>query len=196
MPKIIGGSLTEHREETRRRLFAALAELMETRGFDAITLAEIAQTAGIGRTAVYNHVPDKESLLIAFITHETDEYLAALQEALDGTPDPVEQLRTYVRHHLAVRRSFHMPPGLRDALSPATQARLREHARPVEATLRRILADGMAQGVFAPAPLDVAIPLVNSCLTARTTRSGGVDHDTAARATEDFVLRALGASVG
>ena len=63
MPKIIGGSLAEHRQQTRLRLFAALSALMADRGFDAITLAEIAQRAGIGRTAVYNHFPDKESLL-------------------------------------------------------------------------------------------------------------------------------------
>src|SRR5665647_2684362 len=32
VPKIIGASLVEHREETRRRLFAALGTLMEERG--------------------------------------------------------------------------------------------------------------------------------------------------------------------
>ncbi|HEY5555152.1 MAG TPA: helix-turn-helix domain-containing protein, partial [Cellulomonas sp.] len=68
MPKIIGGSLHEHREQTRRRLFAALSALMADRGFDVITLADVAAAADIGRTAVYNHFPDKESLLVAFIT--------------------------------------------------------------------------------------------------------------------------------
>ena len=71
MPKIIGASLVEHREETRRLLFAALATLMEERGFDSISLADVARAAGIGRTSVYNHVRDKESLLIEFVTYET-----------------------------------------------------------------------------------------------------------------------------
>jgi len=201
VPKIIGASLVEHREETRRRLFAALATLMEERGFDSISLADVAQAAGIGRTSVYNHVPDKESLLVEFVTYETERYLAGLEQALDGTTDPVEQLRIYVRHNLRVRPSFHMPQGLRGAVSPATQVQLGEHARPVEAVLRRILGSGMAVGSFANQPLDVTVPLVSACLAARSGRPAGEgrtrsrERDTAALATETFVLRAVGASL-
>ena len=67
MPKIIGGSLHEHREQTRQRLFTALSTLMSERGFDAISFADIAAAAGVGRTAVYNHFSDKEALLMGFI---------------------------------------------------------------------------------------------------------------------------------
>lgn len=194
MPKIIAGSLTEHREEVRRRLFVALAALMERRGFDAITLADIAQEAGIGRTAVYNHVPDKEALLLDYINDETDRYLEGLQTALRGVHDPVERLRLYVRHQLRVKRSIHMPAGLRNAVSPETQARLREHAEPVEAELRRILVAGMAAGTFPNQPLDVVVSLVNACLAARGARGQTGDREAAALATEAFVLRAVGAT--
>src|SRR5918998_4577369 len=97
MPKIIGKSLHEHRQMTRQKLFTALSTLMAERGFDSITLADIAQAAGVGRTAVYNHFPDKESLLVGFITHETEQYVATLEGSLDDVEDPVEQLRAYVR---------------------------------------------------------------------------------------------------
>ena len=194
MPKIIGASLTEHREEVRRRLFAALAALMEERGFDAISLADIAQASGIGRTALYNHVTDKETLLLDYISDETDRYVAGLEAALADVVDPVDQLRLYVRHQLRVKRSLHMPAGLRNAVSPETQARLREHAIPVEAALRRVLTAGMTAGAFAQQPLDVAVPLVNACLAARTARGPGSDADAAAAATEAFVLRAVGAT--
>lgn len=191
----MGASLALHRDEVRRRLLDALATLLEERGFDAITLADIAQAAGIGRTSVYNHVPDKETLLLAFIDDETARYLAALEAALAGVDDPVEQLRIYVRHQLRVRRSFHMPAGLRNAVSPETQARLREHAEPVEAALRRILAAGIASGAFHHQLLEVAVPLVNACLSARVAQGyGPTPHDAAAAATEAFVLRAVGAT--
>ncbi len=194
MPKIIAGSLTEHREEVRRRLFVALAALMERRGFDAITLADIAQEAGIGRTAVYNHVPDKETLLLEYIDDETERYLHGLQAALRGVPDPVERLRIYVRHQLRVKRSIHMPAGLRNAVSPQTQARLRQHAEPVEAELRQILVAGMVAGTFPHQPLDVVVSLVNACLAARGPRGQGFEREAAAVATEAFVLRAVGAT--
>jgi AcrR family transcriptional regulator len=184
VPKIIGGSLAEHRDETRRLLFAALAALMEERGFDAISLADIAQEAGVGRTAIYNHVADKESLLIDYINDQTERYLASLRQALDGVADPIEQLRLYVRYQLEFRRTFHMPAGLREAVSPASRARLRAHAEPVEAVLRGILSEGIASGAFVAQPIEASISLINACLIMRGGRppsngaSNGAGHAT------------------
>ncbi len=194
MPKIIGGSLSEHRERTRIKLFAALATLMLEHGFDAITLADIAAKAGVGRTAVYNHFPDKEALLLAYMTHETQEYVANLQESLDGVEDPVEQMRTYVRRQAQLKRVYRLSPGpdLRSVVSPATQHQLRSHAGLVEAVLRGILERGMADGSFAAQPLDTTVSLVHACLSSRATADGDPE---AIAATEDFVLRALGARI-
>ncbi|WNB85704.1 TetR/AcrR family transcriptional regulator [Cellulomonas sp. ATA003] len=197
MPKIIGGSLHEHRERTRQQLFAALAELMAERGFDAITLAEIAAAAGVGRTAVYNHFADKESLLLGFIAHETAQYVATLEEALAGIDDPVEQLRTYVRQQTRLSRVFHLAPGpdLRTVLSRGTQHRLREHVVGVEGVLRRILVAGIDAGVLPPQDIDTTVPLVHACLSGRGVPDDGPARDQAAAATEAFVLRAVGAPV-
>lgn len=195
MPKIIGGSLSEHRTRTRIKLFAALGTLMLERGFDAITLADIAAAAGVGRTAVYNHFPDKEALLLAYMKHETEEYIASLEEALEGIDDPVEQMRTYVRRQAQLKRVYRLSPGpdLRSVVSPATQLRLREHALLLSQVLRRILDAGMAAGVFARQPLDTTATLVNACLSTRPPQGDDAARAADIRATEDFVLRALGA---
>jgi AcrR family transcriptional regulator len=195
VPKIIGGSLSEHRTRTRIKLFAALGTLMLERGFDAITLADIAAAAGVGRTAVYNHFPDKEALLLAYMKHETEEYIASLEEALEGIDDPVEQMRTYVRRQAQLKRVYRLSPGpdLRSVVSPATQLRLREHALLLSQVLRRILDAGMAAGVFARQPLDTTATLVNACLSTRPPRGDDAARAADIRATEDFVLRALGA---
>ena len=52
MPKIIGESLASHRELTRARLFEALGSLMGEQSFESITMSQIAERAGVGRTAV------------------------------------------------------------------------------------------------------------------------------------------------
>ncbi|WP_258725500.1 TetR/AcrR family transcriptional regulator [Cellulomonas sp. NS3] len=195
MPKIIGGSLHEHRAQTRQKLFAALSSLMADRGFDAITLADIASAAGIGRTAVYNHFPDKESLLVGFITHETEQYVATLERSLQDVEDPVEQLRTYVRAQAQLKRVYHLAPGpdLRSVLSRATQQRVREHVHLVEQILRRILTEGVESGAFPPQDVDTTVPLVNACLSSRGVPDDGPERDHAVEATVTFVLRAVGA---
>ena len=197
MPKIIGGSLHEHREQTRQKLFAALSTLMAEQGFDAITLAEIAQAAGVGRTAVYNHFPDKEALLLGFITHETEQYVSTLERALEDVDDPVEQLRTYIRQQAQLTRVFHLAPGpdLRTVLSRSTRQRLREHAELVETILRRIVRSGIDVGEFPEQDIDTTVQLVNACLSGRLMPEDPVARAQAVAATESFVLRAVGADL-
>ena len=195
MPKIIGGSLHEHRLQTRQRLFTALSTLMSERGFDAITLAEIAERAGIGRTAVYNHFADKEALLLDFIAHETGRYVAVLEHALTDVDEPVEQLRTYVRQQASLTQTYHLAPGvdLTSVLSRATRQRLRDHVVGVEGILRRILANGIASGALPDQDLDTTVPLVHACLSGRGIPAAGPERERAIAATEAFVLRAVGA---
>lgn len=194
MPKIIGATLAEHRAQVRARLFTALSTLMEREGFDAITLADIAAEAGVGRTAVYNHFPDKESLLLGFIEDETNSYIAALESSLAGLDDPVEQLRTYVQQQINLKREFHLAPGpdLRTVVSRATMMRLRDHISQVEAPLRRILTLGIATGRFPRQDLDAVVPLINSCLVARNVPEEGPARRRAIEETVAFVMRAVG----
>ncbi|WP_127130010.1 TetR/AcrR family transcriptional regulator [Georgenia sp. SYP-B2076] len=195
MPKIIGSSLAEHRERTRSALFSALSHLMRERGFDAVSLADIAAEAGIGRTAVYNHFPDKESLLLAFIEHETATYVRALEESLAEVEEPVEQLRVYVREQLKLERSYHVAPGpdLREVISNDALGHLREHVGQVEQLLRKILSRAIDAGDIPSQHLDAVVQLVHACLSGRILPRSEPARGEFIRATELFVLRAVGA---
>lgn len=194
MPKIIGASLAEHRSNVRTKLFGALSQLMSQSGFDAVSLADIATAAGVGRTSVYNHFPDKESLLIGFIEHETASYLQDLQAALRHVDDPQEQLRVYVREQINLKRSYHLAPGpdLRSVVSRPTLQRLRDHVVQVEDVLRTILAAGIVSGRLPDQDVDAVVPLINSCLAVRPVPDAGQERERAIAATEAFVMRAVG----
>ncbi|MFC7403551.1 TetR/AcrR family transcriptional regulator [Georgenia alba] len=195
MPKILGSSLAEHRERTRDALFSALSSLMSERGFDAISLADIAARAGIGRTAVYNHYPDKETLLLAFIEHETSRYVAGLQESLADVAEPVEQLRVYVRQQLSLAPSYHFAPGpdLKQVVSHEGLRRLRAHVAEVEALLRDILTRAIEAGSIPAQDLEAVVPLVHACLSGRAAPQHEPARSTYVETTEAFVLRAVGA---
>ncbi len=195
MPKIIGGSLHEHREQTRQRLFTALATLMEERGFDVISFAEIAAAAGVGRTAVYNHFPDKEALLLGYIQHETSKYVENLQRSIADINDPVERLRAYVRAQARLNRVFHVTPGaeLRTILSKSAAQRLREHVTVIEELLYTILGAGISSGDFPPQDIPTTVALINACLSGRALPESGPERERAAVAAEEFILRAVGA---
>jgi AcrR family transcriptional regulator len=52
-------------ERTRRLLHHAIVELIQERGWDAITVQDVCERADVGRSTFYVHFADKEELLIA-----------------------------------------------------------------------------------------------------------------------------------
>ena len=187
MPKISAASVEEHREQVQRRVFEAFATLMAGHSFDAITMAQLAAEAGIGRTAIYHHFADKDAVVVAFATHETSRYIDGLRAELTGVDDPVNRLAIYIRHQLDAGQQFHMGlgPQLYGALSPDTMRAIREHVVAIEDVLREILADGARTGRFAFEDEAATMSLIHACLAPR---------DLPAAAIERFVLRALGAT--
>ncbi|MBA4606976.1 MULTISPECIES: TetR/AcrR family transcriptional regulator [Aeromicrobium] len=187
MPKIIGDSLEEHRAAMRRRVFAALVELLRDRPFDLITMADLAAHAEVGRSSLYNHFKDKEAVVVAFATDETSRYLAELNESLASRTSPTERLETYVRHHVDTSKDFHigLGPELRAMLSPESVMAMREHVVAVEQVLRQILVDGVAQGEFVVDDVDATVSLLHATLSARHASA-----DTTTR----FVLAAVSAT--
>ncbi|MCR6484244.1 TetR/AcrR family transcriptional regulator [Amycolatopsis sp. OK19-0408] len=198
MPKILGESLEAHRREVRARVFDVLRAQLYERGFDAITLAGVAAAAGVGRTALYNHFPDKESLLVAFVEDEAARYVTRLTEAVEAQADPVDQLATFVRLQLRVLAEYHMPPGtaLASALAPAAYRRISAHADPITDRLRAILAGGVDLDRWPAEDPDVLIPMITAALGNRTLVDGPPEQlDDVIEAAVRFVLRAIGAVI-
>ena len=187
MPKIIGNSLEEHRQRTRLMVFAALTDLLETHSFERLTYSQIAKAAGVGRTAMYNHFPDKETLLVEYALHETSHYLERLRAGIAGADSPISAVRLYVRTQLELAVSFHIPSPGSTPLAPETMTRLREHVVMIEGVLRSILEDGVQTGCFrADLPLDSTVRIINTLVVghAPNRRIPGSDI-------EDFVLASL-----
>ncbi len=172
--------------QVHRRVFDAFAALMAEHSYEAISMAQIAARAGLGRTAIYHHFPDKESVVVAFATSETERYLADLHGHLAATDDPVERLRTYLRHQLDPGQRFHMGlgPQLYGLLREDSLLQIREHVLAVEQVLADVLSGGRDAGALRFDDVRAAMSLVHACLTAR-----GVPPD----AVEEFVVRALSA---
>lgn len=185
VPKIAADTVHAHRDLVRRKIFDAFAELMDERSFDAITMAQIAARADIGRTAIYHHFNNKEAVVVAFATEETQHYLADLRRDLDLVPDPVARIRVYLRHQLRAGQQFHTGMGgiLYHLLSEEAMEKIHDHVAAVEEVLEQILDEGIASGAFRVSDRKAAMSLLHAALATRQLPVGAV---------EEFVLRGLG----
>jgi AcrR family transcriptional regulator len=168
VPKVLG-SLATHREQVRERVFDALRGQLYERGFDTVTLSGVAAAAGVGRTALYNHVPDRQALLVAFVEHEAERYVAELDAALTEAADPRERLAAFARLQLRRLAEFHLPPGqaLAGALDPAAYRRIAAHADPISDRLVAVLRAGAADGSMVDDDPHVLAAVVSAALSSR-----------------------------
>ena len=83
----------ESREQTRRQLLAAAAEVFAKKGFAGASLEEIAELAGFTTGAVYYHFGNKDKLFLELIesgwSRRNAGWVDAVTEIFAGTdPDP------------------------------------------------------------------------------------------------------------
>lgn len=194
MPKIIGDSLADHRSMTRARLFEALGQLMSEQPFDSITMSQIATCAGVGRTAVYNHFADKETLLLAFMHHASGQFSHVLQDALNGHDDPVDQIRIYLRAHMELKDRYHLsaPATLNTQVSQENAPHLRDHVDLISDVLLNILRDAMTRQAIPMQNPYALVGLTHAALSGVTLPQETKERERAIRIAEVFVLRALG----
>ncbi|CAM5605234.1 MULTISPECIES: TetR family transcriptional regulator [Streptomyces] len=145
------------RERKKQRMYQDVSDiavrLFLERGFDAVSVAEVAAAAGISKPTLFRYFPAKEDLVLHRIAdHETEAARVA-----DGEADPVDALR---RHFLAGLERRDPVTGLNDHPgvlafhrllygTPSLVARAYAHQERSEAALAEALGGDLAARLAA-----------------------------------------------
>ncbi|MFC7549007.1 TetR/AcrR family transcriptional regulator [Plantactinospora sp. GCM10030261] len=99
MAKAIEEPQNARSRRTSSALLAAARDLIEERGFDGLTMATVAERAGISRRAVYLHYSNRAELLTAlYRSLGSTEELATSLRAVWDCPDSVAALHEWAAH--------------------------------------------------------------------------------------------------
>ena len=134
--------------QTRARIREVANRLFIERGYDSVTVAEVARAVGVSSVTVFNHFPRKEDLFLDR-TEDAIELLRSAVRERDPETDVLSALRDQgfrlfdSRHPLSGVDERSAPFFRTVAESPALVARARE----IAAELQGILADELAQDV-------------------------------------------------
>ncbi|MGW7523982.1 TetR/AcrR family transcriptional regulator [Streptomyces sp. NPDC054783] len=130
---------------TRQRISDIATGLFVERGFDAVTVAEVARAADVSAMTVFNYFPRKEDLFLDRIPEAVELFATAVRER---TPDetPLAALRRLAlrlldrQHPLSGVGETFLPFWRTVIASPALRARAREGVEEVERALSEALA--------------------------------------------------------
>jgi AcrR family transcriptional regulator len=91
-------------------IVSAVNRLLAEKGFEAMTVDEVAAEVGIAKASLYKHFPSKEDLAAAAMVRVMDRARAFL-DSLQGRADekPIAQLRAVVRWTMGVQLDGEMP---------------------------------------------------------------------------------------
>jgi AcrR family transcriptional regulator len=169
----MSGRRESKKRETRQRISDVATQLFIARGFDAVTLDEIAAAAKVSKMTLFNYFARKEDLML---DREDHLLLLPFREALRARAKgeaPIDALRGHVDWLRAQKHPFlRIDPRSLDwwrtvAASPPLKARLRE--------LEEEAAEGLALELGALKPDGLARLLAGMIvLTVRSARGEGV----------------------
>jgi AcrR family transcriptional regulator len=145
------------KEATRARLVDAAWQLFSARGFDRVTVAEVAHAAGVTEKTAFNHFATKEDLFFARLDVFGERLLAEVRER-----PSLETVHDYLlgQQGLFARFDAEAQERLRTvnrviAASPALQARERRFREETADALAELLGGGVEARVRAGAAMVV-----------------------------------------
>lgn len=179
--------------DTRERLRAAAVELFVERGFDATTVSDIVERAGVTRRTFFRHFADKREVF--FSGDEIPRLAAAMIAAAPADSPPFDLawtgLQTLAAGRFEPRRSEIVAARRLIELEPA----LRERDLQKQADLREVLTDGYRErgidALRARIVAGVVVELLQAALeqwAADDTGTPLIDHLERVRAEMALVL--------
>jgi AcrR family transcriptional regulator len=145
MPKTWEDTLEGHREAVRQAVMEAALALASERGFQKVSMSDVAARAAITRATLYKYFSDVDSIFEEWHRTTVHSHLAQFAEIADGVGDPGEKLSEILEAYALTVFRHH---GTRFA----SMLHRQDHARRAEASLvgliETLIAVGVQSGLF------------------------------------------------
>ncbi len=151
----------------RPRLLDAADRLLSRIGFRRMTIAQVAEEAGVGKGSVYLHFPSKDEVALACIDRMAEDVLAHLRIIAAGSGSAPERLSDALRARVLMRFDYarEHANSIDEKLAAMRQPMLERRAaqfRAEASVLKVILAQGANAGKLRPGGSAEAASLVTA----------------------------------
>ena len=176
----------------------AAYQLIAEAGTAEVSLAEVALSAGIGRTTLYDYFSDRDDLIAALVEDELPVVLGEIIEAVDRSlpvGDQLAELAVKTVEFVATDRVYgvilHREVG---RMGLEAQERIRQSHSDLSSTMAGLYQRGLEAGIFDAHPPALAGRLIQDTImsAARVLIDGRADRQTVTASLRSFLLKGLG----
>ena len=172
-----------------KKTLAAIREagldLIHERGFEAVSLRQLAARVGLQPGSLYNHIETKQDLLFDLIHNHMVTLLQSVDAELDGIEDPLARLKAFIAFHLTYhierKREVFIGSSELRSLDPKNRKKIVALRRAYDERLCDILERGTEKRLFKIDDIPVSAYAILAMLTGICTwydAKGRVDRKT------------------
>ncbi|MFF7972721.1 TetR family transcriptional regulator [Streptomyces sp. NPDC007905] len=183
-PGPVMGRRERKKAATRKALADAALELFLERGFDEVSIRDVAEAADVSTTTLFKHFPSKEALVFDLDADQEAALVAAVRDRTPGTSIP-RALRAHTLAARVFRAEYDEQITAFHRLINSTPA-LIEYYRRMWMRHERALAETIAADLGAPADDPACAALAHFALEARAL-AGTADPEAAVNAAFDLL---------
>ncbi len=170
--------------KTLAAIHEAGLQLIYAKGYDAMSLRDLAAKVGLQPGSLYNHITTKQELLFDLIHNHMIALHERIGEALAGISEPHTRLEAFVAFHLTYhierKREVFIGSAELRSLEPKNRKRIIKLRRDYEDILAGILERGVAAKKFKVGDVRVSTYAILAMLTGICTwyaPKGRIDQD-------------------
>lgn len=177
--------------------------LFARHGYEGVSMRDIAGSVGIRQSAIYNHFPSKQHLLVDLMVGHMERLLDAMRSAVAPRGSPAEQLEAFARFHVSYHIDQPEDVFLAYMELRSLEAEGRAAVLPLrdayERTLREILEAGRDAGRFQlgdPAVVARALLAMMTGITVWFRDGGRLSREAVVETYVQAVMQSVGCRRG
>ena len=147
-------------DKVRRKIIDAASALYVKKGFNATSIEEISEAAGVSLPVTYRYVKKKSEIMRMIMEDMLNSFRENLLMMIDGIDDPVEKLDIAARLYFKVveqqRQKALLMYQKSNSLDKASRARIMELEVEVSKIFGEMIQEGIDSGAFKKVDVDLA----------------------------------------
>ena len=159
--------------KTLAAIHEAGLQLIYAKGFEAMSLRELAARVGLQPGSLYNHIATKQALLFDLINNHMVRLHERVAAELEGITDPTQRLKAFTAFHLTYhierKREVFIGSAELRSLEPKNRKRIVALRRDYEDILADILQAGVKASQFKVGDIRVSTYAILAMLTGICT---------------------------
>jgi AcrR family transcriptional regulator len=196
VPRIKADTVADHIAQQRTAVLGAAVHLFTTRGYNEVSLADIASEVGLARSSLYRYVPDKLHLLVEWYRDAVPRTIVDWEDAVAGDGPPADRVKRWAHTYLtwAATPEHQLVAPLTENLSQlddAARSEIMDLHRTMMRVVSRVVADAGIPDDEVPGTVEL---LAGATLGAGRAEARLGRTDSALRQRLDAAIDALLAS--